>query len=449
MLLKPQTKPTSRPLQKALSLVLLLSLFLGGTGCQSAKGEARLVQAVYPKSVPYVADTKDEALYRKWYEVKEAKMAKREEISPAYDSFAAKTGKVILDPAEENPIYSPLSLYLALGTMGQLTEGQTQAEILEVLGQKSPEDLEKDFRLLFELNYQDDETCQSLVRNSLWFDNSLAYDKDVLNTVGEKYCTDVFSGKMGDEAFDKTLRNYLNEATHNQLKDQIDERCFNPEDIMRLYTSLYFTGRWKDEFDKNQNQEGTFHGIKGDTDATFMTKEKVDGTIYNLNKAWAYAMDLEAYAGRVDFILPQDDATIEEVLKSQDFGLYLRNPEGLSFDRHLVNLYVPKFDIQDDLSLKENLEKLGLNRLFSKDTAEFNFIKDKNQPAWIDQINQSSRISLDEDGIEASNFTELIMNGAAPPPDEIVELKLDRPFILLIRGTSSKAIFMAVVNQVD
>ena len=178
-----------------------------------------------------------------------------------------------------------------------------------------------------------------------------------------------------------------------------------------------------------------------------MTKEKVDGTIYDLNKAWAYAMDLEAYAGRVDFILPQGDATIEEVLESPDFAAYLRNPEDLSFYRRLVNLYVPKFDIQDDLNLKEDVEKLGLSCLFSKDTAEFNFIKDKNQPAWIDQINQVSRISLDEDGIEASNFTELIMNGAAPPPDEIVEFKLDRPFILLIRGTSSKAIFMAVVNQ--
>jgi serine protease inhibitor len=80
---------------------------------------------------------------------------------------------------------------------------------------------------------------------------------------------------------------------------------------------------------------------------------------------------------------------------------------------------------------------------------EFNFIKDKNQPAWIDQINQTSRISLDEDGIEASNFTEVVMYGAPPPPDEIVEFNLDRPFILLIRGTSRNAIFMAVVNQMN
>mgnify|MGYP001187632359 CR=1 FL=1 len=243
MLPKPHAKSSSRPLKKALSLVLLLSLLWGGTGCQSAKGEARLAQAVYPKSVPYKTEREDEAAYRRWYEAKEAQIMKREEISPAYDSFVAKTGKAILNPAEENPIYSPLSLYLALGTMGQLTEGQTQAEIIAFLGQKSQEDLEKDFRLLFELNYQDDETCQSLVQNSLWFDNRLAYDKDVLNTVGEKYYADIFSGKMGDEAFDKTLRNYLNEATHNQLKDQIDERRFNPEDIMRLYTTLYFTGR--------------------------------------------------------------------------------------------------------------------------------------------------------------------------------------------------------------
>ena len=55
-------------------------------------------------------------------------------------------------------------------------------------------------------------------------------------------------------------------------------------------------------------------------------------------------------------------------------------------------------------------------------------------------------MAIDENGVEASAFTEIGMAGSALPVDR-AEMILDRPFIFTITDRNGVVMFMGVIND--
>lgn len=70
-------------------------------------------------------------------------------------------------------------------------------------------------------------------------------------------------------------------------------------------------------------------------------------------------------------------------------------------------------------------------------------------PLALTEAKHAARVKIDEDGCEAAAYTILsVCETAAMPPEEIVEFKLDEPFLFAITGADGLPLFVGIVNQV-
>ena len=104
---------------------------------------------------------------------------------------------------------------------------------------------------------------------------------------------------------------------------------------------------------------------------------------------------------------------------------------------------IPRFSFGSKLSLTDTLKNLGVNSAFTTD-ADFSGITD--QMAFITDVLQETHIAIDEDGVEASAFTQINYIGAALPEGR-AEMILDRPFIYGITAQDGTLLFVGVCEN--
>ena len=70
-------------------------------------------------------------------------------------------------------------------------------------------------------------------------------------------------------------------------------------------------------------------------------------------------------------------------------------------------------------------------------------------PAFISMVKQESHISWDEEGAEASAYTDMGISATSAmiPEGEEVELRLDRPFLFQITSSHGVPLFMGVCGN--
>ena len=111
----------------------LAALLLAGCG-SGAAGEYAIVETSYPARTQKTEERVDtEELVR----------------------FSSETAEVIL-PAGENAVYAPVSLYLSLGMLTELTEGRTKEQVTELLGVSDSETLRQWTQSLWRQLYCDE-----------------------------------------------------------------------------------------------------------------------------------------------------------------------------------------------------------------------------------------------------------------------------------------------------
>jgi serpin B len=144
-------------------------------------------------------------------------------------------------------------------------------------------------------------------------------------------------------------------------------------------------------------------------------------------------------------ILPKKNNTLLSY-SSSELTTYLDKAKKTS----LVELSLPKFKMEADYSVKNDLEALGIHTAFSP-SANFEGIA-KNQNLCIDEVIHKTFIEIDEVGTIAAAVTEVEMSVAADAdsfeqPKKVI-FNVNHPFLFAIRhkitGTN---LFLGVINQ--
>jgi len=351
----------------------------------------------------------------------------REDLSmtPMQD-FWGKSFQVYLS-ATENTVWSPVSTYLSLAALAQLSSGSTRQEILRVLGTETVDLLQKDAQSVWERVYADDETVQRLCANSIWLDQTLEYREENLSVLGKRYYTAVYQTKLNTDSAAQDIQAWMNEKAGgllNDLSPAVPPASGNR--VLALASTFFVDETWIENFDPSKNRNGVFHAPDGDTDCTYLFAE-LDTTDYARGENYS-AVSLSTSGGcRFWMILPDEGIPLSELVES---GNYLDtvmdpDPEGKK-----VNLTMPKFDIHSSMDLSDGLKVLGIREVFSVNGGDFSDTLSLDAPICVGQIRQSARIIVNETGIRAGSgtFVDLISLGI----DEPVQLVLDRPFLFVL-----------------
>lgn len=357
----------------------------------------------------------------------------------------ASTGTMLAQGGGQNLVYSPLNVYMALSMLCECTDGNSRAQILTLLGQSDLASVRAQARALWNANYCADGAVTSILASSLWLNDGTAYVKKTLDMLAQNYYASAFSGKMGSDAYNKALQDWLNEQTGGLLKEQASGLRFDPETVLALATTIYYRAKWSNEFSKSRTSEGMFHAPSGDLTCDFMHSSGT-GTYYWGERFGAVNLSLRE-SGCMKLLLPDEGVSPEELLKDAEAMNFLLGSEAWENSKFLiVNLSVPKFDVSSDLDLNSSLQALGVRDVFEADTADFSPVIEHADGVFLSKAKHAARVAIDEEGVTAAAYTVMMEAGAAMPPDEEIDFTLDRPFVFAITARSGLPLFVGIVN---
>lgn len=349
--------------------------------------------------------------------------------------------------AGENQVFSPANVYMALSMLAEVTAGDSQKQILELLGASDLDTCRARAKALWNKNYCDDGSITSILANSLWLSDGISYYEDTIRTLAQDYYASSFQGIMGEEDYNQALRDWINDQTGGRLKDQTKGLTMNPNTVLALVSTLQFKGEWDETFSKDATAPDTFHALSGDREVDFMRKSMVQDYCWGENFS---AVELPFDTGcSMAFLLPDEGVSPEELLKDPEALQYLISSQEWENVKHMtVHLSLPKFDVTCQTDLREGLKDLGVQDVFDTAVSDFTPLADLEDPVYLSKADHAARVSIDEDGAQGTAFTVVMMaTGAAAPPDEDVDFTLDRPFVFVIRGLDGLPLFVGIVNQ--
>ena len=425
-------------------------------------GKATLVSPIYPQMAQYpdemsFVDAKTgefdsegfDQVYDAWNTDRNRQFAYKEKYSGDYYNYFANTSKIILaDQNQKNPVYSPLSLFMALAMLAETTNGQSREQILNLLETKDIVNLRSDAEAIWNSNYCQDGALNSVLANSLWLDNECKYRANTIEALSKYYYASAFQGEMGSEQYNDQLHSWINTHTDNLLTEQAGNLEFEPDTILGLVSTVLFQAKWVNEFSETNTRKAVFHGIDQDIEIDFLNYSDSD-TYYWTENFGAIRLPLES-GGDMWFMLPDQDVEPLDIINNDQFYKLLKDDTWQDQKFLTVNFSAPKFDISADFNLNQSLQNLGIKDVFDQKQADFTpLLANDSDLAFLSTVKQGTRVAIDEEGVTAASFTAMMTAGAAMPPEEEIDFVLDRPFVFVINGISGLPLFIGIVNQVE
>lgn len=380
-----------------------------------------------------------------WVYRKEVADTARTQLRPF---FTDSIRRILADGTGSNYAYSPINLYMALSLAAELTGGDEQ--ILQALNSTDLTSLRTQANEIWNACYLDSGN-QTLLASSLWLDKELEYNQSIMDTLATNYYTSVYQGNLGSDSTNKAIAAWLDKQTGGMLKDHTKGITLDPDTLLALYSTVYYQAKWNEKFSAGRNTTGTFHALAGDTTCTFMNKKEMQAYYYAGADFGAVSLGLKD-ASRMWLILPDEGLGIEDVLTS---GAYLEYVlpggtelvEGEDYKYMKVNLSLPKFDIQANSDLKPALQDMGITNVFDPAADCLSGAVSWDLPTFFTNVNQATRVAIDEKGVTAASYIEIPGAGAAMPPEEVIDFILDRPFLFVITNCYHLPLFAGVVND--
>ena len=373
----------------------------------------------------------------------------------------------------KNQTCSPISLYLALTILAEITDEHTRAQILSILGVPDIDSLRTSTRDLLRGDEcsqdadacqlasalwlsdqfgdecsQDDDACQ--LASALWLSDQFSYQQTILETLKEWYGTDHFRGTMGSEQFNQTFQTWLNQQTGSMLQESVKTLQFNAKTVLDLDTTAFYQTKWLGEFHVEDTVQDLFYSPNGKMYCDFISQSGADDLYWG--ERFSAIMQPLDDGGKMWFFLPDKGVPVKSLWSDQEVQRLVRAPWGWAKSKRMrvnLNRFIPKFDIQTDLDLKPIFQSLGLRSLGLDDLVRSQHNSEK-IPVEVSQAKHAARVMIDEKGCAAAAFTHIGMAASATMlPEELKELDfvLNRPFLFVLTRRDNMPLFVGIVRQ--
>jgi len=275
-----------------------------------------------------------------------------------------------------------------------------------------------------------------------------------LDRLQRGYGAGVLVTDLGSDKGTAALSSWVNEHTGGLVKETAITP--SPTLVAVLQDAVAFAGAWQQPFDPNSTDDADFAAaVPGSTD---LTTVQVPTMHAELSVAvvqadgWtavrlAYTDDLSA-----DLLLPPSRESCPPgdcpVWTETDPTMY-QAPVLAGLSAALDNAPLVKVDLAvPTLDLKTTTDLMGLLTDLGIAGEGLTGVRADGEPVVLAQAVQQAVLKVDEDGTRAAAVTELAMGEGAAPPQEVLEIAFDRPFLFVVRdGTTGWPVFLASITD--
>jgi serine protease inhibitor len=353
-------------------------------------------------------------------------------------AFALNLYQELRSTKNGNLFYSPYSISTALAMTYAGARGETATEMETVLGFAAKQDIHASFRKLqTQVNgISDNGNVMLHVANSLWPDKKYSFLDSYMDLVKSHYKAKLNPLDFGDApAAAKAINDWVEDKTNDRIKDILKASDIDPLTKLALVNAIYFKGNWKHQFKKERTR---------DQDFTVGAGSRIRVPLMSQTGAFELGgnSDLQIlelpYAGdevSMLIVLPHKTdglPAVEKKLNPKTFA----NWTALLRPQSKVNVFLPRFKMEDSMQMSDTLSALGMPSAFSRN-ADFSGM-DGSRSLMIDKVIHKAFVEVNEVGTEAAAATVVLMTRKSKP--RIATFRADHPFLFFIRDNSSGSI---------
>ncbi|WP_037289462.1 serpin family protein [Saccharibacillus sacchari] len=348
-----------------------------------------------------------------------------------------------------NRMISPASIGFALSMLREGALDETAVEMDGVLGSVLDENaslgsLQQNLR---ERLSSADPSVQLEIANALWSQVGHPVSETYQEALRVHYGAESREINFREPAAADIINRWVSDSTHGKIDQLVDGGTLSGLSSY-LANAVYFKGMWSEPFNPSQTTDRPFFSSESEGGKSVdVPTMKQSGRYAYLDAEGFRAVRLpygEARAFDMLLALPDSGRTLQD-FHAEQLPRWTEWNERFASARGTVEL--PKFKLETSLRLNEALMGLGIQKAF--DPLEFDFGgmgQGNGQP--IGAIAHKTFIEVDEEGTEAAAVTGIARAGAAFPPEEPFELKLNRPFFFAITDrTTGLIVFMGEVGN--
>lgn len=343
---------------------------------------------------------------------------------------------------DENILISPLSVLLALYMTANGADGQTQEQMMQVLGEGL-----NDYLKVYQESLPQGVNYKLNIANGIWFKDveSLQVQEDFLRTNHDYFNATLYKAPFNDTTC-KEINNWVKENTDGMIDGILDE--IDPDAVLYLINALSFDAKWSKPYNEYSVRDNCIFTKENGTEQkttlmysgehVYLEDENATGFIkyYKENKYAFVAM------------LPKEGVTVAnymEWLTAEKLQETLANAKRTS-----VNAAIPKFETEYDILLNDVLIQMGMQDAFSAANADFTKMAASDRGnIFINRVLHKTFISVDEIGTKAGAVTAVEMTDQSAPM-EMYNVYLNRPFVyLLIDCETNQPFFIGTMMDVE
>ncbi|CAN6162525.1 unnamed protein product [Urochloa humidicola] len=371
------------------------------------------------------------------------------------------------DGREKNLVFSPMSIYAALGLVAAGARGGTLDEFLALLGAASRDELAGYVRRVAERALADrSRSGGPLVSYAcgVWHDEAVALEPAFREVAVGSYMaeTHVADFKNKAEKARKEINSWVSKATKKLITSILPEGTLHSRTALVLLNAIYFKGKWSTPFSKRDTEDRRFFRHDGSyVLVPFMSSRK--------------DQFVQEYDGFKVLKLPYRNSFYDEEFDVQDdfgelsrrFSMVIFLPEstkglpslvrktasrpgmlGDCIPRECVEVgrfQLPKFKLSFSSDIKGFLQDMGLKAAFDRRVADLSDMVAEPEVA-VEQVFHNATIEVNEEGTEAAASTAITMGYDCEVIREPVDFVADHPFaFFVVEEVTGAAVFMGHV----
>lgn len=315
---------------------------------------------------------------------------------------------------DDNMLFSPVSTYFSLVNLANLSQNEALTNYLQVA---SLEEMNQEAIQLKQALVDEEKSRQ--IFDSIWVDDDLNYDKEVLQFLLDQLNVESYLVNFQDKQTSILMNQWIQDKTNHKISSfevsQLGE--------VALYNTILLEENWISSFDEDQTYRDEFYGNEvSQVDYMQLSTEQK----YFENETYQAVALSTLSNSEVWIILPQETVEIKDLPMEEIMALFERE-----IQTKPVHLSLPKFHLQTQVSLRNYLEQY----VFQEEKASFI------ANLKVKDICQSNVLEIDEKGIEASSLTEVLLESAPIlEAEKIIEMKVNRPFMMIVVDASTQTI---------
>lgn len=366
-------------------------------------------------------------------------------IEQTQNEFAWELFEEVSESEDGNIFISPYSVFIALAMTVNGAEAETKEEMMQVLGVDnfSLEQLNEDNeRLMVSLEKATEKiTLQSA--NAIWLNDLYTLEKDFQHRVKTYYAANVEEVDITDATTADLINMWVKEQTNKRI-EEIVEAPLDEQLVMMLTNAIYFDGDWQYEFAEERTVDAPFYG-KEETEVAMMSVEE---DLSYKEEASFEMVQLPYGEGEMSMyiLLPKEGTTLQEVQDELSYESFSSVRTKMKPKKGTVEL--PKFSLTEEYELNDALIRLGMEKAFDDEHANFSNLTTSDDPLWIDFVQHKTFLDVNEQGTEAAAVTNVGIKTMSAKEDDSFYMQMNRPFQFFIIEEETEAIlFMGEIHS--